>query len=354
MFDPPSAETPAGPSAGAEGGEPREEAQEPRDEEREPRDLGFGSVVTRESAGRLLNRDGTFNVRRHGLPFLRSTTIYEILLSIPWWKFYLLVAAAYLGTNVLFALAYLACGPAALAGSAGGGLGERFLEAFFFSVQTITTVGYGEVHPAGMAANAIVTVEALLGLGGFAVGAGLVFARLARPAAEILFSDRALIAPYGDGQAFEFRIVNGRQSQLLEVEARVMFTHVAGEGSDRDRFFHELELARRKVSFFPLHWTIVHPIDDTSPLRGMTPERLAEVDAEFLVLIRAIDEAFSEVVHGRTSYRAEEIVWGARFTDIFERSGSGVQGVDVGRVHEFERLGPPGASTREGEASDRS
>jgi inward rectifier potassium channel len=160
-----------------------------RDSSELDRDLGFGSVVARESRQRLLNRDGTFNVRRDGMPPLASLSLYHHLLTIPWPKFLGLVGLTFLALNTVFGLAYLACGPDALHGAQASEMGgSEFLRAFFFSVQTFATIGYGHISPAGLAANLLVTVEALAGLLIFALATGLLFARFSRPTAKIVFS----------------------------------------------------------------------------------------------------------------------------------------------------------------------
>lgn len=307
-----------------------EESQE------EIRDLGFGSTVAGESTLRLLNKDGSFNVVRHGLPFFQSVPIYHFLQTLPWWKFYLFAGVGYLGANLLFAVAYLLCGPGALQGTTGSMAMERFGEAFFFSVQTVTTVGYGTLAPNGVAANTLVAVEAFLGLGGFAVMAALIFARLSRPSANILFSKRSVIARYDSGWGFMFRIANGRRSQLTDVWVRVLFSRIETVGGVRTREFYPLELERKHVAFFPLHWTIVHPIDDSSPIWGLTLDDIEACEAEFLVLVSANEETFSQIVHARSSYRSDEIVWGGRFRDVLELYHGGVMGIDLRRLDEIE------------------
>ena len=298
------------------------------------RDLGFGSVVSRESRERLLNTDGSFNVRRDGLGRLESLSAYHFLLTITWPRFLLLVAAGYLATNVLFAAGYLACGLGALTGPEPGGAAGR---AFFFSVETLATIGYGVIVPANLPANLLMTFESLIGLLGFALVAGITFARVARPVPRILFSQRALIAPYRGGSAFMFRIVNLRSSQLLELRARVIFVR---RGSAGDRNFEELRLERSQVVFFPLSWTVVHPIDRESPLWGLDAAALRDLDVEFLVLLTGIEETFAQNVYARRSYAASEVVWGARFKDMFARPAAGVIAVDVRRLHEYDAAAP--------------
>ena len=306
----------------------------PRAEE-EFHDLGFGSVVARESRERLLNQDGSFNVDRRGRGFLASISPYHALLTMSWRKYFGLVIAAYFAVNLTFAAAYEACGPGAL--EVAGARQASYLEAFFFSVQTLATIGYGRIAPVGMTANLLVTVESLVGLLGLAMATGVLFARFSRPIADIVFSHNAIVSPYKDQEAFMFRIANRRTNEMLEVQAEVIFSRL--EGPDRVRRFHNLSLERPKVVFFPLSWTVVHPIGETSPMRGLTYQDLVDSDAEILILLTGIDETFSQTVQARSSYKAEEIVWGARFQDVFRRSREGgVLAVDVGKLHDFERI----------------
>jgi inward rectifier potassium channel len=283
----------------------------------ETRDLGFGAVVARESRQRLLNRDGSFNVLRQGLSFWSSLSPYHYLLTISWGKFFLLVSLLYLAANALFACAYMLCGRGALAGSLDGSLLTWFLQAFFFSVQTFATIGYGHISPVGIAANLVVTLESLVGLLGFALATGLLFARFSRPTAKIIFSKSAVIAPYKDITGFQFRITNARKNQLIEMEANLLFTRFEMVKQRKVRKFYNLDLERSKVAFFPLSWTVVHPINEQSPLYQLTPADLQAMDAEFLILLTAIDETFSQTVHTRSSYKFDELVWKAKFVDIF-------------------------------------
>jgi len=300
--------------------------------EEELRDLGFGSIVSRESSTRLLNRDGSFNVRRVGMGFWNSMSVYHWLLSMAWWQLIAVIAVAYVAINLLFAGAYMLAGPQALSGSDGI---TGFLRAFFFSVHTFSTVGYGAINPATIAANMIVTVETLVGLLAFALATGVIFARFSRPTARILFSNHAVIAPYRGTTAFEFRIANARQNQLIDVQAKVLLTRFEEEGGQRNRKYYTLSLERDNVTFFPLSWTIVHPIDDQSPLYGATPQHLEESGAEFLVLLSGTDETFAQTVHARSSYVMSELVWGAKFGNIFSRSGDAVA-IDIRRFHEIQ------------------
>lgn len=309
----------------------------PTNSEDPGRDLGFGSVVAGQSRRRLLNPDGSFNVVREGLSPITSLSVYHTLLTTTWPRFLGFTVVSYLLVNALFALGYMACGPDALGGLRSDTPQGRFTEEFFFSIQTFATIGYGVVYPRSLAANLLVTVESLVGLLGFALATGLLFARFARPTARILFSRRALIAPYHGITAFEFRIANVRSNQLIDVAARVQLSRLRSDGR---RDFIPLPLERNQVVFFPLSWTIVHPIDETSPLWGMTENDLLAQDVEFLILMTGTDETFAQVVHTRSSYKADEVVWGARFANLFNPpTPDGVLSIDIGKLHDYERVG---------------
>jgi inward rectifier potassium channel len=214
---------------------------------------------------------------------------------------------------------------------------QRFLSSFFFSVHTLATIGYGSISPVSIAANVLVTVESLIGLLGLGLVAGVMFAKFSRPVAAFIFSDHALIAPYGNDKAFMFRIANRKKNQLVELEAKLLLVRWIHSPDGPTRKFLPLRLERDRVAFFPLTWTIVHPIDEESPLAGMTYDDLVAAEAEFIVLLSAIDETFSGLVHGRTSYKADEVVWGARFRSVFNQvSDDGVVSVNLREIHDYE------------------
>ncbi|MDQ6738689.1 MAG: ion channel [Gemmatimonadota bacterium] len=266
---------------------------------------------------------------------------YHTLLGMSWGRFLALVAAFYVLVNAVFALAYLACGPGALIGTGFGGHSQffsDFFRAYFFSVETFGTIGYGNITPSGIPANILLTVESFIGLLSAALATGLVFARFSRPTAAIVYSRNAVIAPYRDMTAFMFRCANARSNQLIEVSVRIMYSRIVlRPNGDRVREFTSLPLEFDKVTFFALSWTVVHPIDSASPLFGCSAAALAEGEAEFLVLLSGNDETFSQTVHSRTSYRATEIVWGAKFRSMFlESPTDGTTGMDPARIHDYD------------------
>jgi inward rectifier potassium channel len=318
--------------------EERVAGAQPRTEE-PPGDLGFGAIVVRESRRRLLNRDGSFNVRRIGAHWWESLSVYHTLLTISWTRFFAVVIAWFLSTNAVFALIYVLAGDGALSGVKATTLSGRFAEAFFFSVHTLATIGYGTIAPSTLVANIIVTLETLIGLVGVAVIAGLSFGRFSRPVANILFSKNAVIAPYRGGRAFMFRIVNQRSNQIVDLEARVLLSRRKRDSPTLDREFVQLSLERDSVAFFPLSWTIVHPIDAQSPLSNWDNEDFTECDGEFLVLLNGFEETFSQTVHTRSSYKSAEVVWGGRFKSMFNPTDEeGVISVDIRKLDDIERV----------------
>ncbi len=283
----------------------------------EEKDLGFGSVVAGQSRERLLNPDGSFNVGRTGMPFLSSLNLYHTLLSMKWRTFLLLVLLLYFVSNIIFGLMYASFGSSALVDTSAEPTASLFVRGFFFSVQTFATIGYGTIHPVGIIPNLLVTIESYYSLLANALITGVVFARFARPTAKVLFSEVAVIAPYRGIEGLMFRLVNGRSNQLIEVEIKVMFARFVNENGRAVRRFDFLELERNKVAFFPLSWTVVHPIDEDSPMKGLTQRDLIDTDAELLILLTATDETFAQVVHTRSSYKPHEIRCGHKFVSIY-------------------------------------
>jgi inward rectifier potassium channel len=305
----------------------------------------FDPGFTQRASGtvrRAINRDGSFNVRRRQSGW-RHLHPYLYLVNMSWPGFFLGVFLAYFVVNTIFAGIYMMLGPSAVSGGTGQTEWEQFLTAFFFSAHTLTTVGYGTLSPQGTAANLLAALEALMGLMGFAVATGVLFGRVSRPSARLRFSEKMLIAPYQSGTSLQFRIVNLRPNVLMELEASMLLMTVEGPKGDSVRRYHRLTLERDKVYFLPLTWTIVHPIDEASPLRNLTEESLQALQAEFLILIKGYDDTFSQTVHRRFSYRYDELIWGAKFTSAFDFDASGDVVLDIDKVGAFAR--PPSVTT---------
>ena len=275
-------------------------------------DLGFGDKIR---TGRLINRDGTFNVERRGH---LSWTPYQDLVDMSWPRFLILTGLAFIAVNVIFALLFLLVGEPGFSGIQDRDSFPLFWQLFFFSIQTFTTVGYGSMSPMGLTANVLAGLNAFVGLLGFALATGLLFARFAKPKAQVLFSKHAIFAPYRDGWSLQFRIVNMRNNNIINMEAKVNMSWLEfNEDGIPSRRFASLPLERSKVALFPLNWTIVHPIDAQSPLYEKTAEDLYRMQVEILILISGYDDSFAQEIHDNGSYTAREMVWNARFEPMY-------------------------------------
>lgn len=286
---------------------------------------------------RAINPDGRFNVRRSGATW-HDAHPYLFLIHTSWPTFLAVVAATYVVVNTFFALIYSAIGTEHIRGAEAPTAALRFMNTFFFSAQTLTTVGYGNMSPMGLITNVVSSMEALTGLMAFAIATGLLFGRFSRPSARLGFSPRMLVAPYQEGSALEFRVVNRRSNNLINLEARVLMMTVEICDGKPTRRYAGLELERTTVLFLPLTWTVVHPIDAKSPLYRRSAADLAEMQAEFIVLIEAFDESFGQTVHARYSYRFDEIVWGAKFVQPFEVEESGDMLLEIDRVGDYQAV----------------
>ena len=283
---------------------------------------------------RMMNPDGSFNVHRHGA-ILRDFHPYLRLISMGWTKFLLTLLLGYTVANSIFAAVYFCLGRGHLQGADAPTEFGRFLNDFFFSAHTLSTVGYGNMWPSGPAANLVAVLEALVGVLGFAVATGLLFGRVSRPSERIAFSERMLVSPYQGGTALEFRVVNRRANDLMDIEARVMLMTVEMRDGRPQRAYKPLALERSQVVFLPLTWTVVHPIGEESPLAGSTGDDLRRLQAEVLIVIKAYDDTFSQTVVARHSYRFDEILWQRSFAPAFSVDDEGDLQLDLRKVGEL-------------------
>lgn len=296
-------------------------------------DLGLGGKASSGNI-RSLNKDGSFNVRKTNIPFWERNSFFHTLTTISWLKFFGVILLGYFLVNLIFATAYVLIGVEHLTGIVATTPSEKFLEAFFFSAQTISTLGYGRVAPVGVAANIIAAIEAMLGLLAFALATGLLYGRFSSPSVKIKYSTQAVIAPYQHVNGFMFRVINLRKSELFEVEITVTLS-LRRENSDLRNFF-TLDLERHKIVLFPSVWTVVHPINETSPLYGLKQADYEKLDAEFIIMIKAFDQSFSQTVYSRSSYKASEIKWGEKFVYIIQQDANAIL-VDTARLDETEK-----------------
>ncbi len=280
---------------------------------------GFGSNAA-NYGGRFINKNGTANVRKEGIGFVESISWYHTMLNIPRWKFMTIIFVFYLLVNFVFATIYCIIGVEHLNGISATTFLEKFGQAFFFSAQTFTTVGYGHISPTGFFASFVASVEALFGLLSFAIATGLFYGRFSKPKAHIKFSENAIIAPYQEGKALMFRIAPYKNTNLTDAEAKVTLgMKVVENGQEVNRFF-SLDLEYNTINALTLSWTLVHPLTQDSPLFGFTEDDFKRQKGEVIIYVKAFDEMYSNTVAIRSSYVFDEIVYGVKFVQMFENS----------------------------------
>jgi len=290
-------------------------------------ETGLGTNTTLSGRGRFFNRDGNPNMEVRGMMLWERLNIYHSLLTMSMWKFLLVVVIYFLGTNLIFSGIYYLIGIEHLGGLMQVKGLELFGEVFFFSAQTFTTVGYGRINPMGFAASFTASMEALTGLMTFAIATGIMWGRFSRPKAYIRYSKNAIVAPFKDGIALMFRMVPFTKNYLVNVEVKVTLAmQVTEDGQLKNRFFN-MPLDIAKANTMTANWTLVHIINEESPMYGFTKEDLSNARAEMLVFVQGFDESFSNTVISRTSYTYEEFVFGAKFLPMYHPSEDGMKTV---------------------------
>jgi inward rectifier potassium channel len=280
-------------------------------------------------------RMGSQRVPYIGLPRDGWRDAYHILLTLPTPAFLGVLAVAFLGVNAAFALLYMS-DPGGVTNARPG----SFQDAFFFSVQTLGTLGYGVMAPKSLAANLIATLETFVGLANLAIATGLLFARISRPTARIMFSKRAVVTPFDGVPTLMFRAANQRRNLVIEADVTVTMIHdVTTREGLLLRRFDELAVLRARSPLFFLTWQVMHQIDENSPLYGETTRSLLDKRAEILVVMKGIDETFVSTIHARTSYTPDEIVWEAQLADIFTVDEHGMRAIDFRRFHDIRSQG---------------
>ena len=283
-------------------------------------DFGFSTKVTGDQH-RLINKDGSFNIKRKGK---KTGDVYHWLVHMKWGRFLILAFSMFVFINLILAFAFLWIGIEEIQGTQPGTFVDNLRQAFFFSIQTFTTVGYGVLSPGGIGANWLAALSGFLGLFSFSIFTGLSFVRFSRPQARIRFSRNMLINNQEEVPRLLFRMVNLRRNKLFNVEANMIISWITREpGEQPIRRFAALTLARDRVIMFPANWTLVHYIDENSPLFGKTKEELIANHAEIMITVRAFDETYAQEVHSNYSYTADELIWDAQFELMYEATTTG-------------------------------
>lgn len=290
---------------------------------RSKQNIGFGTQPG-NIGGRFVNRDGTFNLRKTGWPIWKRMSIYSFLHELTWLQFLLTITVFYILVNLFFTSLYILAGLENFQGFLSTTRWGQIRETFFFSTQTFTTVGYGRINPAGDLTDAIASVEAMCGWLFFALVTGITYGRFTQPRAFIAFSSHLLVSPFKEGLALMFRMVPYKTvHQLAEARVTVNISLLVTENEKRDYQFYQLNLERSHIEMFNMNWTVVHPIDEESPLYHFSKDDLEASDFELMVQVSGFDPLYANHVMQRTSYTFEEVVWGGRFSSMYHQSEDG-------------------------------
>lgn len=297
------------------------------------RELGFGTTAYKRDT-RLIKKDGGFNVQKEGQGFWESLDTYHELISMSWWRFFWLITGFFFTINLVFALLYFLAGPEAIEGVSATSSLDHFLQSFYFSTQTITTVGFGKLNPQSNFASVVSAFESFIGLLGFAMATGIMFARFSRPGDSLIYSKKIIISPYKEINGLMFRFANSGNNQLIEAEVDLIASMwISDKGR---RVFEPLKLERNKINFFSMSWTVVHPLQKDSPLYGMTLADLKEQEVEIIAMFKAFDDTYARQIYDRTSYTHSEVVYGKKFIPIYSDKNDGIIHIDMQKIGEYE------------------
>lgn len=292
--------------------------------------LGFTKELTSHS-GRLINKNGSFNIRKKS----EFSDTYHDLISMSWFKFLLLVLVSFTIINGVFAIAYLALGVENIYGLTKQNLILDLINCFHFSVQTMTTVGYGYIHPISIPVHVVSSFNAMMGLLSYAMAAGLVYGRFSFPRANIKYSNNALMVKNDNGTySLQVRLANLLNHDLLDANARMILIHNEKVENHIEKRFSELELVVSKIDFLLLTWTVIHKIDEKSPLYNVDETKMNLSNSEVIVLITAYDDTFSQTVYSRTSYLCTEIIWDAKWDSPYKMI-QGEKTLDIKKIDNY-------------------
>jgi inward rectifier potassium channel len=301
---------------------------------KEVKSTGFGSNVKNES-DRLISKNGKFNIQKEGVTFFEKFNLFHALINMSTLPFFLCLMMGFIVLNLLFTGTYLIIGLENLQGTT---TDNDFFDAFHFSAQTLTTVGYGGLYPTGKLISLVASFEAFIGLLGFAVSTGLLYGRFSKPKPKIMFSKNALISPYRDITGFMARVANPKNNQLINVTAKMMYSQIEETNGNKTRKFYPLDLEIDRISLFVTSWTIVHPITIESPLFNLKQLDIEKKKGELILLLSAYDESYSQDLHTRTSYKPLEIIENAKFKPVIGLNEADQSVIQLDKLDEYEHL----------------
>ena len=297
-------------------------------------DTGFSSKYP-STKQRIIRADGSFSIKKKGLNFWQTLNFYHFLINLNWVRFIFLIIFSYLAANCIFSALYVGAGVENL-GINKDTLFNNYLNAFFFSAQTMTTVGYGRENPMNISTNILASVQSFIGLLMFAFSASILYARFSRPVAKILYSSNVVILAMNGKNALMLRLANMHKSQIIDMQAKLVFSKIEERDGTDFRTFVNLKLEYARINFLASSWTIVHIIDEDSPLYGLTEEDCAKSEVEILVQLQGYDDSFTQHIHSRNSYTFDEFQWGKKFTTIFGYDEDGYPTIALDKIHNTE------------------
>ncbi len=299
-------------------------------------DLGMDRTV-KKGRKRTINQDGSYNIKKTTGTLFGNINPYHWIITASWAKYWSVLVGFYLVMNILFASIYFIIGTEQLSGLQGENAWTQWLYCFFFSAQSFTTVGYGGIHPVGVAANLLAVIEAFIGLMTFALATGSLYGRFSRPISKIRYSKNILIAPFRQGTAMQFMVASELNSGLMEMEAtiNISWNDLDFKGNPT-RKFQQVKLEIDKIAMFPTSWVINHPINEESALYDCSMEELMMMDLEVFVLLKGFDDIFSQTIYSRHSYVVDNFVWGAKFRKPFHVDDQGIIIMDLSKVGDYD------------------
>jgi inward rectifier potassium channel len=303
----------------------------------ELKDSGF-SNVPRNGGIRLINKDGSSNVKKEGLGFKDRFSLFHALVSMQWFSFFLCLFAGFVLLNILFASVYVTLGIEGITNVESMKETPDFLRAIYFSAQSLTTVGYGHMSPQNNITSIIAAFESFIGLLAFAMATGLLYGRFSKPKASIIFSDNALISPYKGGKAIMIRLANPKNSQIIDVQAEMFVSYLEKTDNGAVRRFYTLGLEISRINILATSWTIVHSLEKDSPLGQLKKEDLQDADAELMVQIQGFDVTYNQPVNTRTSFKSTEVIWDAKFSIILGNNDEGRATINLGKLSDYKKV----------------